>query len=121
MPMTAVWLFAVPLLDTTTLMWHRWREGGSALRGDQHHLHHAFLRAGFSTGQAWLGIVSLAIVFAGAGALFEASTLPEHYSFWTFMVVAYGYLWMMRRTWRIQRFLGRDFIYNDFDNETADD
>ena len=117
MPMTAVWLFAVPLLDTTTLMWHRWREGGSALRGDQHHLHHAFLRAGFSTGQAGLGILSLAIVFAGVGALFEASALSDYYSFWAFMFVAYGYLWMMRRTWRIQRFLGRDFIYNDFDKD----
>jgi len=121
MPMTAVWLIAVPLLDTTTLMWHRWREGGSALRGDQHHLHHAFLRAGFSTGQAWLGILSLAIVLAAVGALFEASALPDHYSFWTFLAVAYGYLWTMRRTWRIQRFLGRDFIYNDFDKPADDD
>ena len=120
MPMTAVWLIAVPLLDTTTLIWHRWRGGGSALRGDQHHLHHAFLRAGFSTGQAWLGILSLAIALAGAGALFEASGLPEHYSFWAFMLVAYGYFWTLRRTWRIQRFLGRDFIYNDFDRVEGD-
>ena len=41
------------------------RGGGSALRGDQHHLHHAFLRAGFSTGQAWFGIMAFAIALAG--------------------------------------------------------
>ncbi len=29
MPITAVWLFAVPLLDTTTVIWRRWRAGGS--------------------------------------------------------------------------------------------
>lgn len=121
MPMTAVWLIAVPLLDTTTLIWHRWRSGGSALRGDQHHLHHAFLRGGFSTGQAWLGILSLAIALAAIGAAFEASDLPDYASFWTFMLVAYGYFWIMRRTWRIQRFLGRDFIYNDFDKPEGDD
>ncbi len=27
MPMTAVWLFAVPLLDTTTVMWRRMKAG----------------------------------------------------------------------------------------------
>lgn len=115
MPMTAVWLIAVPLLDTATLIWRRWRAGESALEADQHHLHHAFLRAGFSTGQAWLGIMLFAIVLALLGAFFEASSLPDYFSFWAFMAVSLSYYWYMRRTWDIQRFLGRDFIYNEFD------
>ena len=119
MPMTAVWLIAVPLLDTATLIWRRWRRGESALAADQHHLHHAFLRAGFSTVQAWFGIVGFAILLAGTGALFEASSLPDALSFWAFMAVAFAYHLAMRRTWTIQRFLGRDFIYNDFDHDTA--
>ncbi|MBT8039540.1 MAG: undecaprenyl/decaprenyl-phosphate alpha-N-acetylglucosaminyl 1-phosphate transferase [Gammaproteobacteria bacterium] len=119
MPMTAVWLFAVPLLDTATIIWHRWRSGSSAFRGDQHHLHHAFLRAGFSTGQAWFGIMLLAIVLAGAGSFFEAGSFPDYYSFWAFILVAFVYFRLMRRTWRIQRFMGRDFIYNDFDQEAG--
>ena len=121
MPMTAVWLIAVPLLDTATLIWRRWRRGESALAADQHHLHHAFLRAGFSTGQAWFGIIAFAIVLAAAGAAFEASDLPDYLSFWAFIAVAVAYHFTMSRTWRIQRFLGRNFIYNDFDNETQDE
>jgi UDP-GlcNAc:undecaprenyl-phosphate GlcNAc-1-phosphate transferase len=45
MPLTAVWLFAVPLLDTTTQIWRRWRAYLPVFGADQHHLHHAFLRA----------------------------------------------------------------------------
>jgi UDP-GlcNAc:undecaprenyl-phosphate GlcNAc-1-phosphate transferase len=117
MPMTAVWLIAVPLMDTSTLIWRRWRSGQSAFGADQHHLHHAFLRAGFSTVQAWAGIMLFAIALGVAGALFEASSLPDYLSFWSFLAVSYAYFRYMQRTWRIQRFLGRDFIYNDFDKE----
>ena len=115
MPMTAVWLFAVPLLDTTTQMWRRWRMGRSPISADQHHLHHAFLRAGYSTGETWLNISLLALVLAGAGVLLEVSGAPDYLSFWLFMAVAYGYYFYMRRTWARQQFLGRHFIFNEFD------
>ncbi len=115
MPMVAVWLLAVPLLDTTALMWRRWRSGHSALRADQNHLHHAFLRAGFGVGEIWLIITLLALVLGGVGILFELARLPDYISFWTFMAVAVTYAIYMKKSWRIQRFLGRNFIYNDFD------
>jgi UDP-GlcNAc:undecaprenyl-phosphate GlcNAc-1-phosphate transferase len=115
MPMTAVWLFAVPLLDTSTSIWRRWRSGGSAFAADQYHLHHAFLRAGFTVGEAWLGISALAVLLAAAGLAFEWSDLPDYFSFWCFLLVAFAFYFYLRRTWHLQRFFGRDFIYNDFD------
>ncbi len=115
MPMTAVWLLAVPLLDTTTLMWIRWRSGRSAFSADQHHLHHAFLRAGFSVDETWVNITLLATVLAGVGVLFEISGAPEYVSFWAFMVVAFSYYAYIKRSWQTQRFLTRNFIYNDFE------
>jgi len=114
MPMTAVWLFAVPLLDTTTQIWRRFRAGLSPFEADQEHLHHAFLRAGFSTGEAWVGITGLALAFGGIGVLIEISSLPEHLSFWLFIGVAFCYYFYMRHSWEKQRFLGRNFVYNDF-------
>ena len=78
MPITAVWLFAVPLLDTTTVMWRRWRSGESALVADQHHFHHAFLRAGFTVRQTWLGITGLALLLAAVGLAFELAALPDY-------------------------------------------
>ncbi len=115
MPMTAVWLLAVPLLDTTTLMWSRWRSGRSAFAADQYHLHHAFLRAGFSVDETWVNITLLATVLAGVGVLFEISGAPEYVSFWAFMTVAFAYYAYIKRSWRTQRFLTRNFIYNDFE------
>ena len=117
MPMTAVWLFAVPLTDTSTLIWRRWRSGQSALSADQYHLHHAFLRAGYSTGETWLNIMLLALAGGVLGAGFELSGLPDYFSFWFFLLCAFVYYFYMRKSWQIQRFLGRDFIYNDFDEE----
>lgn len=115
MPMTAVWLIAVPLLDASTLIWSRWRYGRSAFSADQNHLHHAFLRAGFSVGETWVSITLLALVLAGVGILFDISGAPDYVSFWTFMVVAFAYYAYIKRSWRTQRFLTRNFIYNDFE------
>ena len=108
--MTAVWLFAVPLLDTTTVMWRRWQAGESPLAADQHHFHHAFLRAGFTIRQTWLAITGLALVLAGSGLVFELAGWPDYLSFWCFMVVAFAFQIYIKQSWYLQRFLGRDFI-----------
>lgn len=115
MPMTAVWLFAVPLLDTTTQIWRRWRAGQPVFGADQHHLHHAFLRAGYTTGETWTNITLLALALAGVGVLLELLGAPDYLSFWLFIAFAYAYYFYLRRTWAQQRFFGRHFIYNEFD------
>jgi len=112
--MTAVWLFAVPLLDTSTLIWRRWREGRSAFSADQNHLHHAFLRAGYSVEQTWVRMALLAVALAVFGIGFEMSRLPEWLSFYTFMTVAFMYYFYLKHSWATQRFLGRHFIHHDF-------
>ncbi len=114
MPMTAVWLFAVPLLDTSTLIWTRWRQGHSAFEADNQHLHHAFLRAGFSVEATWLAITGFAVVMALIGTVIELSTLPEYFSFYLFMLIAFSYYFYLRHCWRSQRFLGRHFVHHDF-------
>jgi UDP-GlcNAc:undecaprenyl-phosphate GlcNAc-1-phosphate transferase len=113
-PMTAVWLFAMPLLDTTTLIWRRWRDGRSAFSADQNHLHHAFMRAGYNIEATWLAMTLLALVFAAIGIGFELSRLPEWLSFYSFMVVAFVYYFYMKHSWLSQCFLGRHFIHHDF-------
>jgi UDP-GlcNAc:undecaprenyl-phosphate GlcNAc-1-phosphate transferase len=119
MPMTAVWLFAVPLLDTSTLIWSRWRQGQSALAADNQHLHHAFLRAGFSVEATWLCITSLALFLALLGAAIEISSLPRYLSFYIFMLVAFIYYFYLRHSWKSQRFLGRHFVHHDFTIEES--
>jgi UDP-GlcNAc:undecaprenyl-phosphate GlcNAc-1-phosphate transferase len=118
MPITAVWLFAVPLLDTSTLIYTRWRSGQSAFEADNQHLHHAFLRAGFSVESTWLCISVFAILLALSGSALELSPLPGYWSFYIFMLIAFVYYFYMRHCWSSQRFLGRHFIHHDF---TIDD
>jgi UDP-GlcNAc:undecaprenyl-phosphate GlcNAc-1-phosphate transferase len=108
-PMTAVWIFGLPLLDTTRLMATRWRSGKSTMAADQQHLHHAFLRAGFSVRQAWLAVSALAAGSALAGLAFEKSGLPTYIGFYTYVVLGVIYLRWMRSAWQVRRFLGRTF------------
>jgi UDP-GlcNAc:undecaprenyl-phosphate GlcNAc-1-phosphate transferase len=119
-PITAVYLIAIPLLDTSTLIYKRAKEGKSPFEADQYHLHHAFLRAGFSIGQAWCGVTAFAVVMALIGIVGEWRSWPEFQRFYTFIFIAFGYFFYMRRTWQDQRFLGRDFIYQEFAAEAGD-
>lgn len=108
-PMTAVWLIGVPLLDTTRLMRNRWKAGRSAFEADREHLHHAFLAAGFSVGQAWWRIVGLSALFAAVGVIFELTGVPEYVSFYVFIATGFVYLSIMKRAFAEERFLGRPF------------
>jgi undecaprenyl-phosphate alpha-N-acetylglucosaminyl 1-phosphatetransferase len=98
-PMTAVWIFGLPLMDTTRLMRNRWKAGRSAFRADRQHLHHAFLAAGFSVRATWLAITGLSIAFAAVGIGFELTGTPHWISFYSFVALGFAYLRIMQRTW----------------------
>lgn len=106
-PMTAVWLLGVPLLDTTLLMVRRWRAGGSALAADQMHLHHAFLKAGFSVTQATLFITLLVLTTTAVGLAGHILAWPEYWMFYGYMAFGLIYNRIMDTCWKKGRFLGR--------------
>ncbi|MGD8329015.1 MAG: MraY family glycosyltransferase, partial [Acidobacteriota bacterium] len=62
-PVTPLWLFAIPLIDTLGVMVRRFLRRQSPFRGDHTHLHHMLLDAGFSPRQV------MAILLASAGLL----------------------------------------------------
>ncbi len=45
-PVLGPWTLALPLIDTVTLMFRRWRQGKSPFAADRHHMHHMLLDAG---------------------------------------------------------------------------
>lgn len=98
-PMTAVWIFGLPLLDTTRLMRNRWKAGKSAFEADRTHLHHAFLVSGCTVGQAWWRMVGLSAAFAAVGVVFQWLGVPEYVSFYAFVVTGLVYLSVMKRAW----------------------
>ncbi len=106
-PMTAVWIFALPLLDTTRLMVVRWRRGKSAFSADQNHLHHALLLAGFSVRQSWCFLMLLSVAFASVGIAFELTGTPEYIRFYLFIGTGLVYLKLLQGVWSQRRLFGR--------------
>ena len=99
-PVTALWLFAVPLIDTVTVMIRRLWLGKSPFYPDRFHLHHLLLRAGFRTNNVVFTIVLLhsLLGFIGlAGWYFEVG---EGLMLAGFLGVFLGYLGVASRPWR---------------------
>jgi UDP-GlcNAc:undecaprenyl-phosphate GlcNAc-1-phosphate transferase len=86
-PVAALWLFAVPLMDTVAVMLRRIFRGHSPFKPDCEHLHHIFMQAGSNANSTVLKIYALqaaAIAFACAGLILD---IPQWFSFWLFMAV----------------------------------
>ncbi len=107
-PVSALYLLAVPLIDTVSLMLRRGLRGQSPFNADQEHVHHLLQRAGFGVG------VSLALLLGTATLLLllewvmNALALPEYVRFAVFMLIALGYHFRVGFALRHKRWLGRD-------------
>ncbi len=100
-PVTALWLFALPLMDTVGVMLRRLWLGKSPFRPDRHHLHHLFIRAGFRV----CDVVVFAAIMQGVFALVGIGGLllgvPEYVMFWLFLGVFALYALLILRPWRL--------------------
>lgn len=84
-PVLALWLYALPLIDTVSVMWRRVAEGHSPFEPDQRHVHHLLLRAGMPTWRAW----SLLMLVGAIGA---ALAIAAHRWQWPEPAMAAGFL-----------------------------
>lgn len=100
-PVTALWLIALPLIDMVAIMVRRARKGQSVMNPDREHLHHIFMRAGFSDRQALVLISFVAMLFAGFGLLGEFFQIPEWVMFAAFATVFALYDYALGRVWRL--------------------
>lgn len=83
-PVSALWIFAVPLYDTIGVMLRRISEGGSPFKAGRDHLHHLFLQAGFSNGGTLLIIAAIQTTMAGIGLAGFYAGVPEAVMFYGF-------------------------------------
>jgi len=102
-PVSALWLFAVPLFDTVSVMTRRILRGQSPFHADREHLHHIFLLAGFGVNGAVLIILGFQLVFI----LYVFASLhygvPEWFSFALFLSVFAIYYWTMSHAWTVMK------------------
>lgn len=90
-PITAVWILALPIADTVTLLFRRALRGRNPFHADQHHMHHILLGLGLSGGQTTALLFALALAL-GLGALAAGALgVPQHVMFYLYMAGLLGW------------------------------
>jgi len=106
-PVTALWLLAVPLLDTVWLIAKRACTLRWPTQSATDHLHHVLIRAGFKPTTA-VGIMgSLGVAGAVFGLVGHHQGISEHHMFYTFLGVFALYCLLFASTWWQGSLFGR--------------
>ena len=104
-PVTALWVFALPLIDMWSIMLRRMRKHQSPFRPDRDHLHHVFLRAGFSH-RATVNILCLiSMLLACVGIVGHVYQVPEWVMFLGFVFILAAYIWGMSYIWVVLKYV----------------
>jgi len=100
-PVTALWLFALPLMDTVGLTGKRILKGCSPFCAGRDHIHHVLMNAGLSPQATLLVLAVAAVSSAATGIYAQQQQIPERYMFWLFLAVFTLYLLLANRFWAI--------------------
>jgi UDP-GlcNAc:undecaprenyl-phosphate GlcNAc-1-phosphate transferase len=106
-PVTALWITAIPLLDTLSVMGRRMARGTSPFSADRAHLHHLLSRIFGSTRKALVLMLSVAAVLATVGALGLVYQVDTPVMFYSSALVFVAYLMFLRHVQRVHRSLRR--------------
>jgi UDP-GlcNAc:undecaprenyl-phosphate GlcNAc-1-phosphate transferase len=98
-PVTALWLFAIPILDTITTMLRRIIRGQSPFKPDQNHIHHIIMKFGYTSRQALLIIMTASIIFAIIGIVGELNDTPQYVMF--FWAIGISLVYLLINLWLI--------------------
>ncbi len=110
-PITAVWLLALPIMDTVAIMARRIMQGRSPFSPDREHFHHILLVAGFNI-RSTVGIILLLnALLAALGLLSEWMQVPEYIMFYSFLVLFALYFWGMNHAWKVMKALRKVHDY----------
>lgn len=106
-PVYALYLLAVPLIDTVSLMLRRIQKGSSPFKPDQEHLHHLLQRARFTVTQTMCIMLGLALVFQCLALLQALLGVPDNVALAMFLCLALAYHFWIMRAVRNEGILGR--------------
>ncbi|MDP1905135.1 MAG: MraY family glycosyltransferase [Pseudomonadota bacterium] len=106
-PVTALWLFAIPLMDTLGVMLRRLWLGKSPFRPDRHHLHHLFIRAGFRVQDIAYAIALIHLVLGMIGVLGLWAGVHGTWMLAAYLLVFAAYFYLIARPWRFVPVLRR--------------
>lgn len=106
-PVAVLWLITIPLMDMLGIMVRRVSKKQNPFKPDRNHLHHIFMRAGFSSREALLIIVASATWWMLVGLWLEVQQAPEWLVLLTYFAVFGIYLLCLKYTWRLVTWVRR--------------
>mgnify|MGYP001275016645 CR=1 FL=1 len=86
-PITAVWLLALPIIDTLAVMIRRIRSKQSPFRPGRDHIHHQLMNVGLSSRSTLLILVACSMLFVGVGVMSEVKEVPEPFMFFGILIL----------------------------------
>jgi len=106
-PVAVLWLITIPLMDMLGIMVRRVAKKQNPFKPDRNHLHHIFMRAGFTSREALLIIVGSAAWWMMVGVLLEVQKVPEWLMLLLYFAVFGIYLLCLKYTWRLVTWVRR--------------
>ena len=86
-PIIAVWILGLPVLDTLSVMIRRILSGNSPFHGDRGHIHHILLSYGRSDVQTVYILLVFSTLLGGIGVAAWYLGVPEHVLFYGFVML----------------------------------
>ena len=103
-PVNILWIIALPLLDTVSIMLRRIKKHQSPFAPDREHFHHILPLAGYTINQTVSLILILALSLGSFGILAPLYfNLPEWLMFGLFLMVFYGHYWGISHAWKVMK------------------
>lgn len=106
-PIAALWICAVPIIDTISLAIRRAAAGRSPFSSDRQHLHHLMLDAGMSVNQVVASLSVISAVLGGIGVMGWYLEVPDSIMLLGLVIPVAAHTWFehggrdhMPRTWR---------------------
>ena len=86
-PITALWLFAIPLIEMSTAILRRLTSGKSPFQPDSDHTHHLLIRLGMREKYTLLLMLLVSLLTAAIGILGELYRVSEFNMFVGFFII----------------------------------
>lgn len=110
-PVVALWLIALPLIDMVAIMSRRIGKGVSPFQADRDHLHHIFMRAGFSSRTTLVIITIIALLLSLIGVATTVYEIPEWMQLLLFLGLFVTYKQSLSHIWKLLKLHRRAKAY----------
>jgi UDP-GlcNAc:undecaprenyl-phosphate GlcNAc-1-phosphate transferase len=103
-PATVLWVLAIPLFDSISIMVRRIKKGKSPFSPDREHFHHILPLAGYSINQTICIILTLSFGLGCFGIIGEILiNLPDWLLFYLFLGLFFLFFWGMSHSWKMMK------------------